>query len=74
VDACELASLLPPPDNRGDPTVKVEELEDAPPAEAVQGVPGLMDGLKGDACSDLVSNFVDDVVTDPVSLDDFLEM
>jgi len=58
--------------------VKVEELEDTPPAgaaqEAVQGVSGLMDGLKGDECSNLVSNFVDDVVTDPVSLDDFLEI
>jgi hypothetical protein len=73
VDACELAHLLPPPDARGVPTVKVEELEDAPPSQT-GGVPVLMDGLEGDACSDLVSNFVDDVVADPVSLDDFLEM
>jgi len=79
--ACELASLLPLPgaseaDNLF--AVKVEELQDLPPAGscAVQSaeVQRLMDGLKGDACSDLVSNFVSDVTTDPVSLDDFLEI
>jgi len=77
---CELAGLLPLPGASvaGNlPAVKVEELHDLPPAgTAVQSgeLQGLMDGLKGDECSDLVSNFVSDVTTDPVSLDDFLEM
>ena len=48
----------------------MEELQDLPPVATAALQEGLMDG---DACSDLVSNFVD-VISDPVSLDDFLEM
>jgi len=74
---CDLASLLPDAEANLT-TVKMEEMEDLPPCDMkhtggdLQGL--MMDGLKGDACSDLVSNFVDDVTTDPVSLDDFLEI
>jgi len=72
---CELASLYPLPGTSvaGDlSVVKVEELQDLPPAgPAAQG---LIDGLQGDPCSELVSNFVSDVTTDPVSLDDLLEI
>jgi len=65
---CELASLIPLPGASGAatslPTIKSEQLEDLPPN---------MDGLKS-GVGDLVTNFVNDVTTDPVSLDDFLEL
>lgn len=62
--------------------VKMEDLDEIelPPSEDAQGGTKLvnpavnfMDNLTSDeTCSDLVSTFVNDVVTDPVSLDDFM--
>lgn len=84
--SCELASLIPLPGASGAatslPTIKSEQDEDQPPKRGKGGEiddmglmdGGLMDGLKGEGVGDLVTNFVNDVTTDPVSLDDFLAL
>jgi len=72
-------TILPAP-------VKLEDLDiiEMPPSEKAQGetlaintnetFPGLETLTSDETCSDLVSTFANDAVSDPVSLEDFLEI